>query len=785
MIFKRYFNKDADKAHVFGEEFHVSPYVMEIILSRGVNTREKIAEFLSPTTFLDPFLLDGMQKLCDRVELAAKMNDKVVIFGDYDVDGVCATAILIKALAKKGIKADFYLPNRFVDGYGLTNATIDKVIERFNPNLIITVDCGISCHDEVEYAASKGVEIIVTDHHELPELLPEGIVLNAKKPGQAFPFKELCGAGLAYKISEALLGRKACEELLPIAAIATIADIVPLLGENRAIVTNGMKLFEKHLPIGLKAMFKENKVSISKPSSSAISFKISPKLNSSGRMGDAADSLNLILQRDPVKVRQLLAKINAHNLKRQELCNKIFDEAIRALEKIEMKNLRVITLASKKWDQGVLGIVCSRLVERFHRPVFLFSQDGDILKGSGRSIDDINIHSVLSSLSDILVTYGGHSMAAGVTIKRSDYAEFTKRINSVMFEKVSEQAFMPIEYYDSEITVSQITPELLEQLKLLEPCGCANPVPKFKLTVQEVSVTPMKRFPEHAEIKVEDFSMVYFNYMPMAKSLRFSRQKSFIFEFQENERKGIVSHFDGGSFIIPDANNFVFPIEIGQLKYEKTTPASYTLYQKPSLLEYVSATTSTVFGTAFVAFNGYEYVEFAKTYSHQGLYYYGICDSFCAGYNSLLLSPMGVEWAKNFSRIVFLSPVLEEGYISEIQKVSNAEIYLPASNKEKLSRYSSLNLSREHFGKIYSIVCSKSGMIFSDVFDCYEKIFEPRKFKFLDVFAAIEVFRELNLVTLTTSPCFKITPIRDVKRNLTDSKIYNKLSLIKNIFKEK
>ena len=197
MIFKRYFNKDADKAHVFGEEFHISPYVMEIILSRGVNTREKIAEFLSPTTFLDPFLLDGMQKLCDRVELAAKINDKVVIFGDYDVDGVCATAILIKALAKKGIKADFYLPNRFVDGYGLTNATIDKVIERFNPNLIITVDCGISCHDEVEYAASRGVEIIVTDHHELPELLPEGIVLNAKKPGQAFPFKELCGAGLA------------------------------------------------------------------------------------------------------------------------------------------------------------------------------------------------------------------------------------------------------------------------------------------------------------------------------------------------------------------------------------------------------------------------------------------------------------------------------------------------------------------------------------------------------------------------------------------------------------
>ncbi len=781
MIFKKYFNKDAEKANVFAEEFNISPFVMEIILSRGINTREKISAYLKPEKFLDPFLLDGMREFCDRIEIASKLKDKIVIFGDYDVDGVCATAIMIQALAKKGIKADYYLPNRYIDGYGLTFDTIDKVIQKFNPNLIITVDCGISCFKEVEYAASKGVEIIITDHHELPEVLPNGIVLNAKKDNQSFKFKDLCGAGLAFKIAQALIGEKESEFLLPIASIATIADIVTLLDENRVIVTRGLKLFEKYLPIGLKALLKENKVSLSKPSSSAISFKISPKLNASGRMGDAGDSLKLILETDPVKVKYLIEKINKHNFNRQQLCNKIFDEALTAIEKLDLKNLRVITLASKKWDQGVLGIVCSRLVEKFHRPVFLFAQEGDLLKGSGRSIDDINIHSVLSSLSDILVTYGGHSMAAGVTIKREDYSQFIKRINSVMFEKVSEQAFVPIVYYDNEINLSQINQNLLDELKLLQPCGCGNPTPKFKITTQDILVTPMKRFPEHADIMIGDFPLVFFNFMPIAKMLRFARQKSFIFEFQENERKGIINNFDGGSFIIPDANNYVFPFEIEQLAYNKVATAKYSLYQPANLLEYVSSISSTVFGTAFVTFNAYDYVEFAKTYSNQGLYHYGICDSFCSGYNSLLLSPVGIDWSKNFSKIVFLSPIMEEGYISKINQTTDAQIFVPANKQEKLDKYCTLNLSRENFAKIYTVLSSKNGFVFADVFDLYEKLFAQRKYRFLDVLVALEVFKELGLIQLIFSPDLKLITVKNVKKNLTESNIYNKLTLIKSL----
>ncbi len=784
MIFKQYFNKDASKAEFFAEKFNISPFIMELILSRVGADEEKIGEYLSPKTVLDPFKLNGVREFCDRIAIAKKLGDKIVIFGDYDVDGVSATAIMLKALKRLGINANYYLPNRYVDGYGLTKQTIDKVIDKFSPNLIITVDCGISCHDEVEYAKGRGVEVIVTDHHEIPVVLPETLVINAKIEGQDFGFDGLCGAGLAYKLSEALLGEKAVEELLPIAAIATIADIVPLLSENRRIVTKGLKLFEKYLPIGIKALLKENKVSISSPSANAISFKIAPKLNASGRMGDAADSLKLYLESDPVKVKRLLQKITDHNTRRQMLCNKIYEDAMKALEKVDFKMLRVITLASRKWDQGVLGIVCSRLVEKFHRPVFLFSQEGDLLRGSGRSIDDINIHALLSSMSDILVTYGGHSMAAGVTIKRSDYEEFSKRVNAFTFKHISEEVFIPIEYFDKEITTSQIDENFISDLKLLEPCGCSNPVPKFKITATDISVQPMKRFAEHAEIKIGDFPLLMFNYAPHAKALRFSRQKSFIFELQDDGKKGIVSDFDGGSFISPDAHGYVFPFETEQLKFEKTSAARYTLYQPENLLQFVAAASATVFGTAFVAFSGYDYVSFAKTYSHQGIYYYGFCDKVCFGYNSLLLSPEGVDWAKNFDKIVFLTPVLEEGYISRLNEITSAQIYLPMQAEAKPAKYSSLNLSRENFGKIYSLISSKQNAYFTDVFDLFDKVFAPRKFKFIDVFVAVKVFEELGLLKEEKDALVRFVPDTSHKENLSQSKIYSKLSLLKNLFKE-
>ena len=783
MIFRKFFNKDVDKVEQFAEKLGLNKRVCELLLSRGLSTYDDVVEFLNPKKFHDPFLLKGMRELLDRVFLAKELNDKVLIFGDYDVDGVSATAIMLKALKIFGIKADFYLPNRYEDGYGLTKEVIDKIAFKYSPNLIITVDCGISCYEEIEYAKNKGIDVFVTDHHEIPETLPDTVCVNAKMNGQDYPFKELCGTGVAYKFAEALLGKNEAEQFLPIAAIATIVDIVPLLDENRTIVTKGLKLCEKYLPLGLKMMFKEYDISLFKPNSTDISFKIGPKLNAPGRMGDASDSLKLYLETDPVKIVKIIEKIKLHNTKRQELCNKIYEDCEKALAKVKLLPLRVICLASKVWDKGVLGIVCSRLVEKYHKPVFLFAQEGDMLSGSGRSIDDINIHELLSSLKDILVTFGGHSMAAGLSLRRDKYEEFVQKINSFALNKINDVVFMPIKYYDQEITTSEITPEFVKELSVLEPFGCDNPRPKFKITASNVQIMPMRKFPQHANIKIDNFVMTYFNFIDNFTKMSFARQKSFIFEFQGGGVKAIVDEFDGGSFIIEDAYKQLNSIELNQLVIDGKQEAEFKLYPKKELLEFVSKTNTTVFGTAFVTYSCFDYVEFAKNYNTQGIYNFNIYGDKEIGYNSLLLSPKGIEWAKNFSKIVFLSPVLDTKFISAINKISDAEIFVPLEKENSLRNFSGVDLSRETYAKIYKALSGKAGKAIYNVFELYNQCDITESISFSTFYVSLLVFNELGLIKIIDNGQIVIYIDKKIKRELNSSKVYNKVLTLKKAFK--
>ena len=778
MIFKKFFNKNSALVDDLAKEFDVLPSTMYLILSRGFSSKEEISEFLSTGQLLDPFLINNMKELCDRIQLAKQMGDKVLIFGDYDVDGVSATAIMLKTLKKIGIDADYYLPNRYVDGYGLTCDSLDKVEKMFSPDLIITVDCGISCFKEVEFAKEKGIEIIVTDHHEIPEILPDTLVLNAKIEGQAYPFKELCGTGLAYKISEALLGQKKAEEFLPIAAIATIADIVSLTGENRNIVKRGLKSLEK-LPIGLRALFKENKVSLSNPSATDIAFKIAPKINSSGRMGDAGDSLALYMLEDPVLIKKYLDKIKQHNTKRQELSAVVLQDCEKAIKKMDLGKTRVICLASKKWDQGILGIACAKLVETYNRPVFLFSQVGDILHGSGRSIDDINIHELLSSLQDILETFGGHTMAAGLTLKREKYEEFCNRVNAFVFEHVNDEVFIPIKYYDLDLKPEDISERFLQELTLLEPFGCGNARPKFRISVENVEILPKKYFPTHCNIKIGDLQLVYFNFNKNYNALNFSRYKSFIFEFQGSGKSGIVSDFDAGCFILPNAHMFTYPMQYQQLLFDDNRPSKFSYYPQNELLNFVAGTQSGVFGTAFVAYSAYDFVNFSKDYSKDNIYYIGFCDEFCTGYNSLLLSPVGTDWAKNFNKIVFLSPVLDEGFLAELNEKSHAEIYVPMEREIDKQRFLNLDLSRETFGRIFKALTAKNFVRYYSLFDIYNQKLKG-KVGFETFYVAFLVFSQLGLISVDCDVFMTISQNKNIKKSLTQSSLYNKLLLIKN-----
>jgi len=782
MIFKKFFNQNSALVEEFAKEFNVLPSTMYLILSRGFSTKQEIEEYLSTGQLLDPFLINNMKQLCERIHLAKQLGDRVLIFGDYDVDGVSATAIMLKTLKKLGIDADFYLPNRYVDGYGLTCDSIDKVEKMFAPDLIITVDCGISCHAEIDYAKQKGIEIIVTDHHEIPEKLPDTIVLNAKMEGQDYPFRELCGTGLAYKISEALLGQKKAEEFLPIAAIATIADIVSLTGENRNIVKRGLKCLDK-LPYGVKCLFKENKVSLSNPTSTDIAFKISPKINSSGRMGDASDSLQLYINENPVEIKKYLERIKAHNTKRQELSAKILEDCEKAISKMDLAKTRVICLASKKWDQGILGIVCARLVEEYNRPVFLFSQVDGCLHGSGRSIDDINIHELLSSLQDILETFGGHTMAAGLTLKREHYEDFCNRVNAFVFDHVSDKVFMPIKYYDLELKSEEITDRFLEELNLLEPFGCGNARPKFKITSDKVEILPRKYCPAHCDVKIGDFSLVYFNFAKKSNALKFARYKSFIFEFQGDGKSGVVSDFDCGGYIVENAHMFTYPLQYQQLLYRDNRPAKFSYYPQSELLNFVASTQSSVFGTAFVAYSAYDFVNFSKQYSKDHIFHVGICDEQCVGYNSLLLSPVGTEWAKNFSKIVFLSPVLDEGFIAELNEKCKAEIFIPMEREPDKNRFINLRLNRDVFGEIFKTLVSRGATKPYSIFDLYNR--NAEKVGFDTFYCAYLVFKELGLISEESDTFLHIWQNKNIKKSLTESGLYNKLLLLKNSMEKK
>jgi len=779
MIFRKFFNKDADKVQYFAQKFNLSTRITELILSRGHNSEEKIEEYLNPKVMHDPFLLKGMSALVDRVKLAKELKDKVLVFGDYDVDGVSATAIMIKALKQFGIEADYYLPNRFIDGYGLTNDVIDKVAEKFEPNLIITVDCGVSCANEIEYAKNKGIEVFVTDHHEIPEVLPDTIVVNAKQEDQEYPFRELCGTGVSYKFAQALLGEVEAQQFLPIAAIATIVDIVPLVGENRTIVTQGLKLCEKYLPIGLKMMFKEYGIPVSNPNATSISFKIGPKLNASGRMGDATDSLKIYFETDFVKIKKGLEKIKQHNLKRQDICNKIFEDCEKALASVDMKNQRVITLASKRWDKGVLGIVCSRLVEKYHKPTFLFVSEGDMLSGSGRSIDDINIHQLLSSMQDILETFGGHSMAAGLTLKLENYKLFSQKINDFALNHISEDVFMPIEYYDQEITEEEITPEFVNELALLEPLGCENPRPKFKITTQDVDIVPLKRLSQHANFKIGKLNLMYYNFVDNLTKINFSRQKSFIFELEPCSMNGTIEAFDGGSFIVEDAYKTLNAVELAQLLYDAQGETKYKLYPKSELLNFVSGTTNSVFGTCFVTYSCFEYVEFCKNYNIKDIYHFGIYEDREIGYNSILLSPKGLDWAKNYKKIVFLSPVMDMHLVTQLNKVCSAEIYIPLGRDGFDPRkFAGVDLDRETFAKVFKALTTKCGKGIYNIFDLYNKA-DLKEVSFATFYCALQVFKQLNLISVEEGLSLIIKVNKGQKKELASSNLYNKLLSIK------
>ncbi|MBO5285960.1 MAG: single-stranded-DNA-specific exonuclease RecJ [Clostridia bacterium] len=497
-----------------------------LLYSRGMTDDNKIRRFLNPgkKNFLDPFLLSGMVEAVDRLELAKENDETVLVYGDYDADGISATAVLTKALVEYGVNVIPVIPNR-EDGYGLNISIIEKIAEDAIIDLIITVDCGISNVKEVDEIKELGIDVIVTDHHEIPDVLPDTLCINPKLDGDK-TFSGLCGAGVAFKLATALLGERAYK-YLDYVALATVADSMELVSENRDIVHEGLKLFTQGR---IRPAFSDIlSLSGSKEvTAQSLAYSLAPRINAAGRMGDAGSALKLFLSDDPKEIYDLSVKLNEYNLERQAECDKLYKTAKQQLA-LKGANKKVIMLYNEDWKTGFVGIVAARLAEEFTRPVIIFAGLDGILKGSARSIDGINIFEAISYAKDLLEEFGGHSQAAGVAIKKENFAQFEDMVDKYLTDNYSEEVFIPKITVESEIN-GEFSFKFAKELDLLEPYGVGNRKPLFVTTVGSVNATTLKPNSPHVSFKTKALDMLKFNGVDSLPLLDAPIQKKVVFE---------------------------------------------------------------------------------------------------------------------------------------------------------------------------------------------------------------------------------------------------------------
>ena len=453
--------------------------LLELLLDREIDTPEKIERYLHPKRedLLDPMLMQDMDKAVNVIRDAIEKHEEITVFGDYDVDGVTATAILLTYLRKQGAQVGFYIPDRHGEGYGLNIAAIEQIAT--HSKLLITVDCGITCAAEVARAKELGMRVIVTDHHQLGPQIPECEAVLNPLLGH-YPFRRLCGAGVAFKLVQAMGGTEAIEPLWELAALATIADIVPLMDENRVIVYYGLAAMAATQRPGLIALMESAGVDPQKVSSSDVAFRMAPRINAGGRLALASRGVQLLTTRRMDTAREIAEELNQDNIRRRELEIEIFQQADEMTrQQIDFMNERVIVVCGEGWNPGVIGLAASRLVEKYKWPTILLSRDGDICVGSARSIPGVNIHEAMSTCRDLFIRFGGHAQAAGLTIEAKNVPEFKRRLSEAIREQAAPEAFIPTEEYDLELELSEMTEAFVDAFSAMQPTGFGNPAPVF------------------------------------------------------------------------------------------------------------------------------------------------------------------------------------------------------------------------------------------------------------------------------------------------------------------
>ena len=494
------------KAERIQEKYKLGKLVSRVIANKGINEKE-IEKFLKPTRhdFYDPFLMPDMKKAIDRILRAIEKKEKIIVYGDYDVDGITSSTIIKRFMQDRGIDVGVYIPNRINEGYGLNKTAITKIAKE-GYNLIITVDCGITAIDEIELAKELKMDVIVTDHHEPGEELPKAIaVVDCKRKDNKYPFRELAGCGVAFKLTQALAMKMEIDEdeylkYLDIACIGTISDIVPLVDENRVIAKLGLMLVKQTRNIGLRELLRL--AGFKEINATTVSFGISPRINACGRMGHQEIALKLFLTNDILKARELATQLEEYNAQRQNIEKRIYEEALEYIKNIKDSKQEppCYILGKDGWHHGVIGIVSSKITENYYKPSILICFEGEDARGSGRSIEGFDIHEAVSKCNKYLTNYGGHSMAIGLSLKTKDFEKFKNEFEEYAKNNIKEEKAIPELKIDGEVNQNEVNISEIRELSLLEPFGEANYEPIF--IYKNLKITAIRTLTDGKHLKL-------------------------------------------------------------------------------------------------------------------------------------------------------------------------------------------------------------------------------------------------------------------------------------------
>src|SRR3989338_422626 len=477
---------DLSRQKYLSDSLSISPIISQLLINRGMRDIDNIRAFLNSniSELYNPFLMEGMHEAVSRIKRAIDKKEKILIHGDYDTDGVTATALLFFTLQEFGVEPAYYIPDRITEGYGLGANGAEEAV-RIKANLVITVDCGISSHEEVDALNKSGIDVIITDHHQPPRILPDAYaIINTLQEICAYPDKDLSGVSVAFKLCQALsseLNNSNFWKHLDLVALGTISDVAPIIGENRILVKEGLKALKNSgSNKGISALIEASGIKKDNIGTFEVGFILGPRINAAGRIGSAGTAVELLLTDDDKRAAELAKKLNEANHERQRIEKNTLKEAISKIERdINFKEHKVIVLHNEDWHTGVMGIVASRISDRFNRPAILISTKDGIGRGSGRSIENFHLFEALASCEGLLKEYGGHQYACGLTILEENLPGFIKLINELANNTMTTEDLTQSLAIDMDINLNSLDYKTIEDISKLEPFGAGNPEPVF------------------------------------------------------------------------------------------------------------------------------------------------------------------------------------------------------------------------------------------------------------------------------------------------------------------